>query len=472
MATPNPTTVSTRKNRLFALGSNSQGQLGVGHRDDVDVPIPCRVIIGPPFSKGDDDNRAVKTDATWKAISPFLISTEWPGSIRKIVSGGNHTLILLESGIVYASGNPEALQGAIHAKNLAIDSNKNLDPGACFERVAWVLESGKVVDRFKDVAATWTACFFVTANDCQIFNDGQSAHNAIKTISGTIWGCGRGGRGELGCGKDVATVTTPTRLAIFGTDSHEELSEENNADVVRIAGNLQDIMSSLSHTVATFVEPFGIYGWGASRKGQLGEELQAEKNVWTPKAIAEGEVGCFATARDHSLAVALGRDFSLLYDTVRSKDQQDRWWRLLGPDAVAGRTDRGLNNLFIGKCSESSDTQADNAGVTVHAGWSKLYLLEKSTGQVRGWGRSDLGQLLPHAPPRLRMMAAGSEHCVGLTISGRVVAWGWGEHGNCGRECDQLENGYSVLNMPNVEDEMVTGIGAGCATTFLFTKSS
>jgi alpha-tubulin suppressor-like RCC1 family protein len=36
----------------------------------------------------------------------------------------------------------------------------------------------------------------------------------------------------------------------------------------------------------------------------------------------------------------------------------------------------------------------------------------------------------------VREVLAGSEHCLCLTDSGQVLAWGWNEHGNCGQAED------------------------------------
>lgn len=56
------------KTRIFALGSNGSGQLGIGHQDDTSTP------------------QEVNTDG---------IST---AGIKQIACGGNHTTVLFENG--------------------------------------------------------------------------------------------------------------------------------------------------------------------------------------------------------------------------------------------------------------------------------------------------------------------------------------------------------------------------------------
>ena len=67
----------------------------------------------------------------------------------------------------------------------------------------------------------------------------------------------------------------------------------------------------------------------------------------------------------------------------------------------------------------------------------------------------------------------GSEHALALLDEGTVVAFGWGEHGNCGTEVDaqgNVKGRYNRIEMPEIGHEHeVVGIGAGCATSWIIT---
>lgn len=112
--------------------------------------------------------------------------------------------------------------------------------------------------------------------------------------------------------------------------------------------------------------------------------------------------------------------------------------------------------------------------VDVQASWNGFYLL-KDTGEIVAWGRGDKGQLPPDGLKGVKLMAVGSEHVVAVVEEeGRekLVAWGWGEHGNCG----QVEegNGDAVplreVKIPGVEGKegRIRCIGAGCATSWVW----
>ncbi|KAI5841203.1 hypothetical protein BZA05DRAFT_413549, partial [Tricharina praecox] len=77
----------------------------------------------------------------------------------------------------------------------------------------------------------------------------------------------------------------------------------------------------------------------------------------------------------------------------------------------------------------------------VGAAWGSVLVL-KADGTVKGWGRNDKGQLPPKGLQGVQEMAVGSEHGLAV-VGGKVVTWGWGEHGNCG--LDRSQNGGDVI---------------------------
>ncbi len=268
-----------------------------------------------------------------------------------------------------------------------------------------------VVDRFLFCSATWEASVFV---------DGEHR----------VYSMGTGHKGELGQGEDVTSLTTPTQIMDFPP----------------LHLQIVDLASSMSHTVAVLSDG-DVYGWGHGRKGQLGEPAQT---VWAPRRIAVP----FHAVPFHAVRVCCGREFTFIVG-----DADEGECIVLGSDKWRVRSDapshvRGWKDI----------------GAT----WGGIYVLF-ADGSVRSWGRKDHGQLAPEGLPPLRTMATGSEHVLATTQDHKLIAWGWGEHGNCGPETDEdgdVKGRWSEIEIYG-EPSMtlaasVTAIGAGCATSFVW----
>ncbi|KAI4127909.1 MAG: hypothetical protein LQ338_002994 [Usnochroma carphineum] len=189
---------------LYAFGSNACGQLGIGHTKDTSLPQPCQVSDG------------------WK----------WPAPIARIRGGGSHTLVLLESGDLYASG-------SLSNGRTGLDFSK--DSIVMFQKVPReTLGCSKV----KLCSALWEASVVVTED------------NKVYTF-------GLGPKGELGAGEGVTGLS-------HNLDRLWPPEEQ-----------IIDLESGISHTVIVLSNG-DVYGWGNGRKGQLGEPAEI---VWKPRKI-------------------------------------------------------------------------------------------------------------------------------------------------------------------------------------------
>lgn len=132
--------------------------------------------------------------------------------------------------------------------------------------------------------------------------------------------------------------------------------------------------------------------------------------------------------------------------------------------AMLGPTGRDRFNI---KASSPSEVPGWK---DISSSWGNVFVL-RDTGRLTAWGRNDHGQLPPDGLPPIAKIAAGSEHCLALTLDGKVLAWGWGEHGNCGEHIDEkcdVKGKCNELVIPG----RVTGIFAGCATSFISTDDT
>ena len=357
--------------KLLALGSNGSGQLGIGHRSDTAIPQLCKFDEKDIKNTGEGDR------------------------ILKVVAGGNHTLVLFQSGAVFAAGSNEAgqcdlpLQDAQTSifKRLMVHDLHHADPASGEPKIV-------------DISATWEASFLLDSK-------------------GRIFSFGTGSRGELGRGDYLTTSNH------FSPPAHAFYSEHSKFIKLR---------SGMRHTVA-IAEDGEVYGWGSCRKGELGPDLERQKEVRSPEKLS---------IHSRCQEAALGRSFTILSGTAG--------YEIFGQD-------QALHNL----------EELNNPSLkTIHAGWTTAYTLVNQ--RVKAFGSNTRGQHPSDNLPDLSKLAAGSEHCLGLTSTGQVVAWGWSEHGNCGEPTDPRGNvaGKSnTLAIPLDEDEAVIDVAAGCATSFI-----
>ena len=212
-----------QKRCLYAFGSNGSGQLGIGNEEDVSSPQACS------FSMGE------------------------LGRIRQIVAGGNHTLVLFESGELYFAGsNVDGRAGRAHLGR-KVDRFHKADLGLL---------------RVKLCAAMWEASVIVTTEE-------------------KVYTFGTGSKGELGIGQ--VAVSEPHKLLDFPPPS----------------ANIVDLASGVNHTVVVLSNG-DVWGWGNGRKGQLGEPAAI---VQIPRKI-QG-------LHFHVIRAVCGREFTYLVGDPR-----------------------------------------------------------------------------------------------------------------------------------------------------------
>lgn len=236
---------------------------------------------------------------------------------------------------------------------------------------------------------------------------------------GTVMVCGTGSSGEMGLGEGVVGSKVLRRIPNFPPEGRQATS----------------ISACMGHVVAILSDGT-VYGWGKGRKGQLGEPAE---DVWTPRMI--GGIGFEA------MRATCGKDFTI----VLGKTTSD--FAILGPN---GKDRFGIRN--------EAAFQAI-APETVMASWCSVFATGID-GRLQAWGRDDHGQLPSKHVPEVTSSAAGSEHALALAKSGKVLAWGWGEHGNCGGPTDERGDVRGRVNEIELSGR-ANGVFAGCATSFI-----
>ncbi|CAK9805685.1 Secretion-regulating guanine nucleotide exchange factor [Anthophora quadrimaculata] len=274
---------------------------------------------------------------------------------------------------------------------------------------------------------------------------GGAGHTLILDDYGRVYSCGWNNKGQTGfpvkedvlsfrelngklkgkvvidvaCGWDCsAALTIEGTLFLWGSNCFGQLGEHPRVSI------------GLRH-IALVTEDRKILVAGAGNKGQLGlsssENEKCLNAVYTftevPTLINVDDVSC---GQHHTIVVTKDRN---LYAFGDNKHGQ-----------------LGLDTDTISKTSSPiklSNFQSQ-LPIKIHSGWSHVIAL--NDGQIFCWGRNTYGQLgiadlqRPASWKAVRIknlskiqqISVGSEHNVALTENGKLLCWGWNEHGNCG----------------------------------------
>ncbi|CDK29625.1 unnamed protein product [Kuraishia capsulata CBS 1993] len=357
---------------------------------------------------GTSEDSAVLQNAVMRGVDRL---TTKPTSIR---CGGNHTLMLVELGDVFVAGDNSKGQCGL---NPQIDGQNCLSQFTKLPRL-----NGK---RWTHISAGWDFSVLINENH-------------------EVYACGEGLNGELGLGELVTSTLSK--------------SEEDKFTLLRInldvGSGVRSIKSSIHHTVI-LLKSGVLLGWGNNKKGQL-TPVSLSKLVWSPQTIeVDGNrVIGFNVCRDFTcIELASGR----------------RRFRILGKNAE--ELEEEAHQMFQGLTENGYDS------FTVHNMWTSLHLFGSNgeNATVSSMGNNSHSQRLESLPDQLQkdamVCSLGSEHGLFLTMSNKVYAWGWGEHGNCGV---QKEEG-TVFATPNEIYDGRAGrvvlIQGGCATSWVVTQN-
>lgn len=276
------------------------------------------------------------------------------GPVLEVAGGGNHTLVLLPDGVAMASGSNDEMQLGVVGDGTTKFTKVSHPDGL----------------RWTHVAAGWAFSVFIDEH-------------------AQVWTCGSGKKGELA-----------TEIESHGLER-----------VYMFKAAVVAVKTAMAHTLV-LLETGQVYGWGASRKGQLG--------IHQAKVVEPVLVG--SNARQ----ISVGRDFSVMLPKS-------------GNPIILGN--------FRGHIPET------DSNLSIVSGWSSIAFVGE---RVVVTGNNSHGQqdapLIEHPD----QVAAGSEHYLALKDN-TIVSWGWGEHGNCPEPTSASD---------------ATSIFAGCATSYYVSDTS
>ncbi|KAL7626148.1 alpha tubulin suppressor [Parahypoxylon ruwenzoriense] len=365
-------------NGLFALGSNGSGQLGIGHKEDVSVPKQVE------FAGEDPDSEVIRISA-----------------------GGNHTVILTESGTAYWAGDPSSgACGIVESTGAETSRFRKLVLSTPGQRLGHVVH----------VACTWDSSVFVLKDE-----NGKATR---------VYACG---------------VADPGTTASTASGSTSDSTSNLFGDFPPAGTEVTCLAAGFRHVVAV-LDNGDVYGWGNGRKGQLGDTGGA--------ADAKGVI--HRPRRIGGIHFKVAKAVCCQYATCLIGEPGDGRILILGADKW------GLKSAAPAEMPNWS---------TISASWGGIYILQRNGtlvawgrddhGQLPPPGLPELESIAAGSEHVVALTRNGEVLSWG---------WGeHGNCGPQTEKFGDVKGRWNILaslkHLP--EGSSITAIGAGCATSWV-----
>lgn len=466
---------------LVVAGSNSDGQLSLGHREDTNV-------FQKAIRESNDLHDTVFPPPGWK--------------IHQLSSGSGHTVAI----IAHESSNSAIFESSSQVWYVGSNANGQLGvANAHFSALMFSLVDlndllGRRTDHHvlpKMVSCGWDWTVIVLDGSHGNFDD-------EVVVLGT-----NNDFGQLGIGKGK-TQEAVHSVALIPSD----IKLDRRVHVETVACGVRH-----SLVICTLIPPDDheyrhvLLAWGAARHGQCGQVQsagtghKAESVIWKPRIVKQWSSTTFVRG-DNRVQVAAGKEHSLVCVPLH-------WSPLDGEEGMRRYEAEEKNTIHLYGFGSSKYGQLDvfdmraqspsnchgNAylshglfprTLSAQCTWNGTSILQWSEEKnvVRLSGNNSHGQLANHqetgtstqcatiqmesAHSRETCLACGSEHGLLLVHKERlssptVYGWGWNEHGNLGQG-DQ-EDRLSLTRIPFSDVDGISvrprDVWAGCGTSFV-----
>ena len=391
---------------LLSTGSNAHGQLGNDTLDDSHVFQPCSFTNHPPNSL------------------PAGTS-----AVLSVVSGANHTLVLLELvdqlGLkkreLWGCGDGRAGQlGRKYKEDSTAGSSTTK-----FRKIELFLEeNGLPGYSYRLISASWETSY------------------AVLSCSGkgdVVISMGSDEFGDLGIGGFTRTTGKQSEKD-FHVVQFNHLSTPSGTRITPTALRIESITSGQRHTIVhlQIFEPPNIpsllVGWGTSRHGQLGQlaplsDRKSPPFTSLPRIIELDDVVSSALGIHHSLFLHTSGQISALGSNRKGQIQ-----------SLPSQSVRAIGCTWNGSYAviESNDEwHVHSSGSNSH-GQLGLKIDPLNT-DIPGSGVVHFPEVLDCKSTSLKIVC-GSEHILVLSrrnmkdrsVQQALWGWGWNEHGNLG----------------------------------------
>ncbi|KAF5316593.1 hypothetical protein D9619_006616 [Psilocybe cf. subviscida] len=346
---------------LLSCGSNAQGQLGNGTRDDSQRFLPCSFADHSPGSLP-------------------------PGTktILKVATGANHTMVLLE-----LSGGDKEIWGCGDGRKGQLGSAYQQNASATtFQKLDLSLElSGQEQHSFEIIGATWETSYVVLS-------------------------CGGGG-------PDMVLAMGSNEFGDLGAGTLKGKTKFNNIFLEDITG-----MYTGQRHIVLRLGTSKLIGWGSSRHGQLGDTaskpVASFPSMISLPSIIEDPIRSISLGMQHTVILfESGRLYSLgsnrkhqldvvgaplchvlslactwngTYVAFKDDHKEGSWEVCSSGNNSHSQLGRSVDESTIGGVSFPSSLDTQNSAVSIHCGSEHVLALVEDC-EIWGWGWNEHGNL-------------------------------------------------------------------------------
>ncbi|HOI91526.1 MAG TPA: hypothetical protein PLK28_13575 [Candidatus Rifleibacterium sp.] len=311
-------------------------------------------------------------------------------------------------------------------------------------------------------------------------------HALAIDIAGNVFGWGDNGYNQLG----AAFTDTYSRKPIKVNDTIATWVAQ-----VPSAGNSKDpVLTQFNVSVGHFIASFSVDvdrdynegGWNYDVIRLTNINTLANTDILPTSSTVSGSRYTWSylknqTTTDYSIAdagtytVRIIRRYypkSLFNWTWGEENINSRWYKSTSTDATF--TNKGVFSFY----GQPVEEPTNFFGIAAGGDFSMAVRRDGSTTKLYTWGRNNQGQLghgdtdqrnrmapitsFPPTGEKLRTIAAGREHGLALTESGKVYSWGNNTNGQLGRTTSGTTNRTpGQIPATSFNNKKITGIAAG-----------
>ncbi|XP_043242078.1 ultraviolet-B receptor UVR8-like isoform X2 [Amphibalanus amphitrite] len=239
----------------------------------------------------------------------------------------------------------------------------------------------------------------------------------------------------------------------------QETAETSRGEVMTSQHvRVTSVAAGLRHTVAVTSDG-RLFVWGDNSRGQLG--VPVERLIASPRALPTPSAVCGASCgQRHTMILCRSEsDGSDTGGKLQLYGMGDNRRGQICGKIIPATPGSPLVNTTGDVTPARLDGPSlvclpdDVSPTRVHCGWTHT-IVECADSHLRGWGRSDYNQLnIPRCP--ISSLACGSEHCLSITKDGRLLAWGWDEHGAAAGQLGKTVKSVEGKDVTSVEEKGV-----------------
>ncbi|XP_061181378.1 secretion-regulating guanine nucleotide exchange factor-like isoform X2 [Saccostrea echinata] len=334
--------------------------------------------------------------------------------IRSVTGGGGHSVIIQDDGSLFVCGsNCKGQLGLNHYNDVPIFTKVDLP------------------EMVEKVSAGWD-------------------FTVILSEKGDMFVCGSNEFGQLG----------------FHPGGLPQTSIPMKVPLPANYGKIIDIAAGLRHTAVLTAEG-KVYCWGIKRKIKDKDLLTeaVKKSIEIP--VLEVSVG------DKFVKLCAGS-----FHTLVLTEKGNLW--IFGTLKYGTSTQESLSKGDSIQIVSIPISLFDGPVTKFTSGWTHC-LVESASGRIYSWGRGNYGQLgrscdqSHDSKPQqiqelhdIKSLECGSEHSLVTTDDGRLLAWGWNEHGMCATGNE--DNVQTPTLVKALSDFLCVDCGSGSGHCFALCK--